>query len=96
MKRSFNASKAGVTPSKPRATGTAGDQGQLFTVYERNWQCESCDQENYPLRNRCTRCKKKRPEGSGRDYVEDPALLALKAGIVNPWREAIDPATKQM
>ena len=83
-------------PRKVTATGTVGEKGQLFTVYERNWMCKSCDQENYPVRIRCVRCKKKKPEGLGHDYVQDPALVSLRAGETIAWQEAIDPATNQM
>lgn len=95
MKRNVAATVTSV-PRKLTATGTAGERGQLFTVYERNWLCKSCSQENYPIRVRCSRCRLKRPEGSGHDYVQDPALLALQAGETNSWRETIDPTSKQM
>ena len=96
MKRSTGALGAGTVQRQLTATGTAGARGQLFTVYERNWHCKSCNHENYPVRIRCTRCKKKKPESTGHDYVEDHALLALKAGEINVWKEAMDPVSKQM
>lgn len=30
--------------------GTTGEFGQLFTVYEKNWHCKDCGQENYASR----------------------------------------------
>ena len=32
------------------AVGTMGEMGQLFTVYEKNWNCKDCGQENYSSR----------------------------------------------
>lgn len=37
-------------PRKLTAVGTVGEQNQLFTVYEKNWNCPDCGQENYPSR----------------------------------------------
>lgn len=37
-------------PRKLTAVGTIGDVNQLFTVYEKNWNCKDCGQENYPSR----------------------------------------------
>lgn len=37
-------------PRKLTAVGTVGEQNQLFTVYEKNWNCTDCGQENYPAR----------------------------------------------
>ena len=98
MKRSLGAAAgavAGGLPRKLTAVGTVGEKGQLFTVYERNWHCSACNHENYPVRIRCVRCKKKKPDG-GHDYVQDPALVSLRAGEAVPWQEAVDPATNQM
>lgn len=44
-----SSSKAGL-PRKLTAVGTVGEQNQLFTVYEKNWNCPDCGQENYPAR----------------------------------------------
>ena len=35
---------------KVTAIGTVGEMGQLFTVYEKNWNCPDCGQENYASR----------------------------------------------
>lgn len=35
---------------KVTAVGTMGAANQLFTVYEANWHCADCGQENYPAR----------------------------------------------
>jgi hypothetical protein len=32
------------------AIGTMGQANQLFTVYEKNWKCASCSQDNYASR----------------------------------------------
>jgi hypothetical protein len=82
-------------PRKITAVGTVGAAGQLFTVYERNWNCPACSQENYPSRNRCFRCRAKRPEGE-HSYVPDPALEALQRGEEIQWQEAIDPNSYQI
>ncbi len=37
-------------PRKLTAVGTVGDVNQLFTVYEKNWNCSDCGQENYAAR----------------------------------------------
>ena len=35
---------------KVTAVGTVGEMGQLMTVYENNWFCPDCSQENYASR----------------------------------------------
>jgi hypothetical protein len=37
-------------PRKLTAIGTVGSLNQLFTVYEKNWNCTDCGQENYASR----------------------------------------------
>jgi rubredoxin len=37
-------------PRKLTAIGTVGEQNQLFTVFEKNWDCPECGQENYARR----------------------------------------------
>ena len=37
-------------PRNMTAVGTMGEMGQLFTVYEKNWNCKDCGQENYSSR----------------------------------------------
>ena len=37
-------------PRKLTAVGTIGGVNQLFTVYEKNWNCTDCGQENYAQR----------------------------------------------
>lgn len=37
-------------PRQMTAVGTMGEMGQLFTVYEKNWICKDCNQENYSSR----------------------------------------------
>ena len=37
-------------PRNMTAVGTMGEMGQLFTVYEKNWTCKDCNQENYSSR----------------------------------------------
>ncbi len=82
-------------PRKVTPVGTVGAMGQLFTVYEKNWQCPDCGQENYAARTKCFRCRTSKPEGLD-NYVEDPALVALKKGGELQWQEAIDPNTYQI
>lgn len=45
-----SSSKTGL-PRQLTAVGTVGEQNQLFTVYEKNWNCPDCSQENYPSRS---------------------------------------------
>lgn len=79
------------------AVGTMGEAGQLFTVYEKNWHCPECNQENYATRMRCFRCKSKKPESEDQNnFVQNPALVAVQAGKEIEWQEAIDPASYQI
>eukprot|EP01041_Mallomonas_annulata_P008801 gene8801-18209_t len=82
-------------PRKLTAIGTVGDVGQLFTVYEKNWKCSDCNQENYASRTRCFRCRAQKPDGL-QNYVMDPAVEALQTGGIIDWQEVIDPTTYQM
>ena len=89
---------SGSDSSLPRqltAIGTMGEMGQLFTVYEKNWNCKECGQENYASRPRCFRCKKQKPQGES-NYVVDPALEAARNSKTIQWQEVVDPATYQM
>ena len=82
-------------PRKVTAMGTVGDMGKLFTVYEKNWTCPDCNQENYASRLRCFRCRKAKPQGE-ENYIMDPAISAMQAGQSSAWREAIDPTSYQV
>eukprot|EP01031_Cornospumella_fuschlensis_P041013 gene41013-50030_t len=82
-------------PRKLTAVGTVGDVNQLFTVYEKNWNCPDCQQENYASRPRCLRCKKAKPANTN-NYVLDPALQALQEGREIEWQEVIDPTSYQV
>eukprot|EP01038_Epipyxis_sp_PR26KG_P007445 gene7445-10146_t len=82
-------------PRKLTAVATIGKANQLFTVFESNWNCNSCNQENYAARPRCSRCKKQKPQGLN-NYVMDPALSALQSGVEICWQEVLDPASKQL
>jgi hypothetical protein len=77
--------------------GTVGEMGKLFTVYENNWFCPDCKQENYASRPKCFRCRKSKPAGTN-NYVMDPALAAYQAGQGSAcqWQEAIDPTSFQI
>ncbi len=72
-----------------------GDVGQLFTVYEKNWKCVECGQENYATRPRCYRCRGHKPQGEN-NYSLDPALQAVQNGGTINWKEAIDPSSYQI
>mmetsp|Transcript_17692 Transcript_17692/g.15963 ORF Transcript_17692/g.15963 Transcript_17692/m.15963 type:complete len:506 (+) Transcript_17692:488-2005(+) len=80
---------------KVTAMGTTGEFGQLFTVYEKNWNCPDCGQENYASRPKCFRCRHSKPSGD-QNLILDPALQALKEGKEIEWQEAIDPNTYQV
>ncbi|KAJ1419789.1 hypothetical protein B484DRAFT_453306 [Ochromonadaceae sp. CCMP2298] len=82
-------------PRQLTAVGTVGEQNQLFTIYEKNWTCKDCGQENYPKRPRCFQCKKAKPEGVD-NIVMDPAYEALKAGKDQEWQEVVDPSSYQI
>jgi hypothetical protein len=58
------ASGSGPT-RKMTAIATIGDQGQAYTVYENNWLCPDCSNENYANRSRCYRCRAPKPDGGG-------------------------------
>lgn len=77
------------------AVATAGEAGQLFTVYAKNWNCEDCNLENYASRNRCARCRKQKSVETS-NFVMDPALQALQEGKEILWQEVIDPSSNQM
>ncbi|CAM9164264.1 unnamed protein product [Phaeothamnion confervicola] len=82
-----------VTP-----VGTIGAVGAAFTVFERNWKCDECQTENYASRQRCLRCRCRKPEGGG-GFVEDPALMAAldPAGSpVSPWTEVYDAESRHV
>ena len=80
------------------AVGTAGEMGQLFTVYEKNWTCVKCKQENYASRGKCSRCKAGKPRSTAADFIQDPALAAAAAGggARTTWQEVVDPTTYQI
>lgn len=82
-------------PRKLTPIATVGGIGQLFTVYEKNWICPDCSQENYAARTKCFRCRSHKPAGQA-DYVTDPALASLQQGATIDWQEAMDPNTKQI
>lgn len=87
----------GDSTRKMTAVATMGEAGQLFTVYEKNWRCMECAQDNYATRKRCFRCKGKKPAAEAQDnYVMNPALAAVAAGQEIDWCEAIDPKSYQM
>ena len=81
-------------PRKVTAVGVVGDIGQLFTVYEKNWMCSECNQENYASRGRCFRCKAAKPAVD--NYVGDNALQTFKEGNQIDWQEVIDPVSYQI
>ncbi len=82
-------------PRKVTPIGTVGNVGQLFTVYEKNWNCPDCGMENYAARGKCSRCRASKPVGSD-NYVLDPALAAIQQGNEIQWEEAIDPTSYQI
>lgn len=83
-------------PSKKlTAVGVAGEMGQLFTVYEKNWHCNECKQENYPTKTRCFRCKKPK-DVVDHDYAPNKALEALQRGEEIFWQEVMDPTSLQV
>lgn len=82
-------------PRKMTPVGTMGEMGQLFTVYEKNWHCKDCGQENYASRPRCFRCKKQKPVGD-KNYVVDDAVAAAQGNKTIAWHEAIDPTSYQI
>lgn len=81
-------------PRKSTAIGVMGNVGQLFTVYEKNWKCPDCGQENYASRPRCYRCRGHKPEGE--NYDQENVLKAMQTGEEIPWKEAVDPNTFQI
>lgn len=74
---------------KYTAVGTIGDVGASYAVFENNWICTECENENFARRERCYRCRAPKPE-------RKDALVVLGAGENNPWREAVDPASKHI
>jgi hypothetical protein len=96
MASSENPASWGNRPAQAaRPVGTIGGVGQSFTVWARNWACPQCKGQNLPKRQRCHRCKAKKPEGAGA-YVMDEAFKAALEGGSCDWREAIDPKTSHL
>ena len=97
-------------PRKMTAIGVAGPVGQSFAVYEKNWKCYSCQQENYASSSRCMKCKKQKQhkkyhgnrnkidftKSTNDQIVQDPALMALKSGERIAWQEVVDPTSNQV
>ncbi|KAJ0402192.1 hypothetical protein P43SY_008056 [Pythium insidiosum] len=79
----------GGLPRKLTAVGTLGDVGAAYTVYEKNWVCAECQNENYARRERCIRCRA--PKVAAPD-----ALVVDSKGDGHAWREALDPATNKI
>jgi hypothetical protein len=80
---------------KLTALGVVGSAGKAHTVYGKNWMCPACKQPNYASRDVCTRCKTARPAGA-QEIVMTPALEAALEGRETAWKEALDPATRQI
>ena len=79
------------------AMGTAGEMGQLFTVYEKNWNCPDCSQENYASVPKCFRCKRKKPAHLAKEnMVVDSVVETLRSGGEIDWMETIDPNSYQV
>ena len=79
------------------AVGTAGSLGQLYTVYEKNWSCKKCKQENYASRGKCSRCKAAKPKSTADSFVQDAAFAATTGGgPKTTWKEVVDPSTYQI
>jgi len=83
-------------PRKMTPVGTVGNMGQLFTVYEKNWICEDCSQENYASVKKCFRCRRNKPQNQQENYLESPALNVMQSGGQIVWKEAVDPQTYQI
>mmetsp|Transcript_13095 Transcript_13095/g.14996 ORF Transcript_13095/g.14996 Transcript_13095/m.14996 type:complete len:377 (-) Transcript_13095:157-1287(-) len=70
-------------------THTAGPIGASYAISEKNWRCPSCKAENFSKRERCLRCRTKRPA--------DRNFQVQGGGNPNhKWREALDPQTNQI
>lgn len=79
----------GGLPRKFTPVGTIGDIGASYAVFEKNWICLDCENENYARRERCYRCRAPKPK-------RKDALVVLGAGEENPWREAVDPTSRHI
>jgi len=42
--------KGDSLPRQVTAIATVGSMGQTFSIYEKNWTCNDCNQENYANR----------------------------------------------
>ena len=42
--------KTSSLPRQITAVATVNQQGQTFSIYEKNWHCPECNQENYANR----------------------------------------------
>ncbi|KAF0737510.1 hypothetical protein Ae201684P_006130 [Aphanomyces euteiches] len=76
-------------PKNLVAVGVMGEVGAAYTVYEKNWICAECKNENYARRPRCLRCRAPK--------VQAPdAIVYSKPSEENKWREALDPSTNKI
>lgn len=77
-------------PRRVTAIGTIGPVGAAYTVYEKNWFCAECKNENYARRQRCHRCRAAKPENC------DSLVVQSATGEKNLWREAVDPVSRHI
>lgn len=85
----------GVMYRKHTEVATAGPVGASFSVAEKNWACTKCKADNFSKRDKCFRCRARKPRvGGGLVWHEGAASSA--AGIDHKWREAMDPSTRQV
>jgi hypothetical protein len=62
-----------------------------------SWLCGACKAKNAPIRDRCLRCKASRPAILEEVAAAAAASAAASApAAVDSWREALDPASRQM
>ena len=72
----------------------SGELGASYTVYATNWKCGECQADNYPRRDRCHRCRA--PKSKCLDDASASGNGLIVNGRDNPWREVLDPASKQL
>jgi len=77
-------------------TGSAGPVGASFAVVSRGWRCESCRASNGPRSKVCSRCRSKRADSGDDGCVWDHGATSSASGQDHNWREAMDPASKQI
>ncbi|KAJ1458573.1 hypothetical protein M885DRAFT_614423 [Pelagophyceae sp. CCMP2097] len=87
--------------------GVVGELGSSYTVFEKNWQCGDCHTDNYASKQRCLRCRARKPAGGGGlvhgaaamvDAAADgeEAEVDPNAAVHGEWKEIFDATARHL